>query len=242
MVICLTVLSLQQLLDAGHYRYRFSVLRKLGVEDPRISCLVWRQLGVWFGLPVGLAVLVSAVVVIYFIQTVSTEISAYIGSGRWRRRSRPRLGFWCCCSSAILSAHGFSSAGRLIREKYRGVNESFTDRICGGCYTENKDKNIVFQWGNGARNGKGEWTSMKNKREMTGSGKNRMGILCMAISLLAVMLTACGSGEKIYENDIIRATVTESNGQLGFVGANPLFNSSDARGSQEKSDRRGTLP
>ena len=81
MVICLTVLSLQQLLDAGHYRYRFSVLRKLGVEEPRISRLVWRQLGVWFDLPVGLAVLVSAVVVIYFIQTVSTEISAYIGFG-----------------------------------------------------------------------------------------------------------------------------------------------------------------
>ena len=81
MVICLTVLSLQQLLDAGHYRYRFSVLRKLGVEEPRISCLVWRQLGVWFGLPVGLAVLVSVVVVVYFIQAVSTEISAYIGFG-----------------------------------------------------------------------------------------------------------------------------------------------------------------
>ena len=55
---------------------------------------------------------------------------------------------------------------------------------------------------------------MKNKREMTGSGKNRMGILCMALSLLAVMLTACGSGEKIYEDDRIKATVTESNGQL----------------------------
>lgn len=41
-----------------------------------------------------------------------------------------------------------------------------------------------------------------------------MGILCMAISLLAVMLTACGSGEKIYEDDRIKATVTESNGQL----------------------------
>lgn len=81
MVICLTVLSLQQLLDAGHYRYRFSVLRKLGVEEPRISHLVWRQLGVWFGLPVGLAVLVSAVVVVYFMQAVSTEISAYIGFG-----------------------------------------------------------------------------------------------------------------------------------------------------------------
>ena len=55
---------------------------------------------------------------------------------------------------------------------------------------------------------------MKNAREMTGSGKNRMGILCMVISLLAVMLTACGSGEKIYEDDRIKATVTESNGQL----------------------------
>ena len=55
---------------------------------------------------------------------------------------------------------------------------------------------------------------MKNAREMTGSGKNRMGILCMAISLLAVMLTACGPGEKIYEDDRIKATVTESNGQL----------------------------
>ena len=30
MVICLTILSLQQLLDAGKYKYRFGVLRKLG--------------------------------------------------------------------------------------------------------------------------------------------------------------------------------------------------------------------
>ena len=35
MVICLTILSLQQLLDAGKYKYRFSVLRKLGVEERR---------------------------------------------------------------------------------------------------------------------------------------------------------------------------------------------------------------
>ena len=81
MVICLTVLSLQQLTDAGHYRYRFSVLRKLGVEESRIGRLVWQQLGVWFGLPVGLAVLVSAAVITYFMQAVSNEISAYIGFG-----------------------------------------------------------------------------------------------------------------------------------------------------------------
>ena len=60
MVICLTILSLQQLLDAGQYRYRFSVLRRLGVEESHIRRLVLQQLGFWFGLPVGAAILVGA--------------------------------------------------------------------------------------------------------------------------------------------------------------------------------------
>ena len=78
-VICLTVLSLQQLLDAGQYRYRFAVLRKLGVEEQDIKGLVMKQLGVWFGLPVVVSIIVSAIVVMYFLQSVSVEISAYIG-------------------------------------------------------------------------------------------------------------------------------------------------------------------
>lgn len=81
MVICLTVLSLQQLLDADKYRYRFSVLQKLGVEEQQIGQLVLKQLGFWFGLPVIVAIIVSTVVIIYFIQTISAEISAYIGFG-----------------------------------------------------------------------------------------------------------------------------------------------------------------
>lgn len=79
MVICLTVLSLQQLLDAGHYRYRFSVLRKLGVEEKNITKLVLKQLGVWFGLPIAVAVLMAVIGITCFIQTISAEISAYIG-------------------------------------------------------------------------------------------------------------------------------------------------------------------
>lgn len=79
MVICLTVLSLQQLLDAGQYKYRFSVLRKLGVEDNHIDRLILKQLGVWFGLPIAAAIVVSTIVIIYFIQTISAEIAAYIG-------------------------------------------------------------------------------------------------------------------------------------------------------------------
>lgn len=79
MVICLTILSLQQLLDAGKYQYRFSVLRKLGVEERRIGRLVLKQLGVWFGLPILVAILVSTAVIVYFLQTISAEIAAYIG-------------------------------------------------------------------------------------------------------------------------------------------------------------------
>ena len=81
MVMCLTILALQQLLDVGQYRYRFSLLRKLGVDERDIRRLAVKQLGVWFGLPVIVAMMVSAVVVTYFMQSVSAEISAYIGFG-----------------------------------------------------------------------------------------------------------------------------------------------------------------
>ena len=51
------------------------------MEEGQIGKLVLKQLGLWFGLPVMTAVLVSAIVIFYFIQTVSAEISAYIGFG-----------------------------------------------------------------------------------------------------------------------------------------------------------------
>lgn len=79
MVICLTILALQQLMDAGKYKYRFSVLRKLGVEEQRIGKLVLKQLSVWFGFPIVVAAIVSSVAIAYFTQMVSAEISAYIG-------------------------------------------------------------------------------------------------------------------------------------------------------------------
>ena len=81
MVICLTVLSLQQLLDAGQYRARFQVLRRLGVEEIEIHRLVMRQLGVWFGLPVGAAVLVGTIVTGCFVGALEAEINAYVGFG-----------------------------------------------------------------------------------------------------------------------------------------------------------------
>lgn len=86
MVICLTILSLQQLLDAAHYKYRFGVLLKLGVERKEIRRLILKQLGVWFGIPIGTALMISAVFLIYFIGTVAAQIDAYIGSAELIRQ------------------------------------------------------------------------------------------------------------------------------------------------------------
>lgn len=79
MVICLTILSLQQLLDASQYRYRFSVLKNLGVDEGETRKLILKQLGVWFGLPVTVAVLSAAVLSAYFFDTIKAQIAAYIG-------------------------------------------------------------------------------------------------------------------------------------------------------------------
>lgn len=79
MVVCLTILSLQQLMDASRSRYRFHVLHELGVEDNHIQRLIFRQLGTWFGIPVMLAILICIVTTTSFLQTISAEITAYIG-------------------------------------------------------------------------------------------------------------------------------------------------------------------
>ena len=46
-----------------------------------IGKLILQQLSVWFGLPIITAIIVAAIVIAYFIQTISAEISAYIGFG-----------------------------------------------------------------------------------------------------------------------------------------------------------------
>ena len=61
-----------EITDTGvSYAIRLSTLQ--------INRLVLKQLSVWFGLPILVGVIVSVVVIVYFIQTVSAEISAYIG-------------------------------------------------------------------------------------------------------------------------------------------------------------------
>lgn len=81
MVICLTILALQLLYDAPRSHFRFGVLRKMGVDEAERNRLVRRQLALWFGLPVLTAILIAAVLILYFFQSIATQISAYMGFG-----------------------------------------------------------------------------------------------------------------------------------------------------------------
>lgn len=110
MVICLTILSLQQLLDLDQHRYRFGVLRKLGADEKTIGTLVLGQLGVWFGIPVVLAILVSAVILAYFLQTVSVELAAYVGMGVVGAQILKTVGIFL-----VLFLAYFLSTGMLFR-------------------------------------------------------------------------------------------------------------------------------
>lgn len=78
-VICLTILSLQQLSEAAQYKYRFGVLHKLGVEQQEKERLALKQLAVWFGLPILVAVLMSVLITACFFQTIAVQITAYVG-------------------------------------------------------------------------------------------------------------------------------------------------------------------
>ena len=52
----------------------------MGAEEGEIRKLILRLLGIWFGLPVSIASVISLVVGGYFLQSISAEIRAYIGS------------------------------------------------------------------------------------------------------------------------------------------------------------------
>lgn len=80
-VICFTILALQQLYDAGKYKYHFQVLRNMGIEEDRVHILILKQLELWFGLPVGVSVILVGVFFIYLLFSFSTQIAVYIGTG-----------------------------------------------------------------------------------------------------------------------------------------------------------------
>lgn len=79
LIICFTVLSLQQLSDSSDFKYRFSILRNMGISEGQLNRIILKQMGIWFGTPVLLAFIINILLVLFMIDSFYAELSAYIG-------------------------------------------------------------------------------------------------------------------------------------------------------------------
>lgn len=63
--VALTILAVQQLSDSGKYKFRYEVLRKLGLNEKEINGVILRQLLSFYMVPAVVAVLLSSVIAIF---------------------------------------------------------------------------------------------------------------------------------------------------------------------------------
>lgn len=61
----LTVLAVQQLSDSSKYRFRYEVLRKLGMRKKEVDRVIFRQLSLYYLVPAAAAVAISSVIAVY---------------------------------------------------------------------------------------------------------------------------------------------------------------------------------
>lgn len=79
LMISLTILSLSQLADSIEHKDRFSVLKRLGVEDKEINKIILKQISLYFIIPIAIA-MVGVIVFIYNYYLIYKDIiSTYIG-------------------------------------------------------------------------------------------------------------------------------------------------------------------
>lgn len=63
--VALTVLSVQQLSDSAKYRFRYGVLRKIGLKKKELASVVWKQLFMYFLCPALFAAVLSGVIILF---------------------------------------------------------------------------------------------------------------------------------------------------------------------------------
>ena len=105
-VICFTILSLQQLSDSGKYRYRFQVLRNMGVEENHIRRLVLKQLGSWISeSPVMVALLISSAFILFLFIGFSIQIRTYIGAWKLLQQVGAYFDYFVCLIDLLFHQH-----------------------------------------------------------------------------------------------------------------------------------------
>lgn len=79
LMISLTILSLSQLSESIEHKDRFSVLRRLGVEDKEINKIILKQISIYFIVPIAIA-MVGAIIFIYnYYIYYKDVITTYVG-------------------------------------------------------------------------------------------------------------------------------------------------------------------
>ena len=73
--VALTVLSVQQLSDSAKYRFRYNVLKQIGMDMREVAGLVWKQLVLFYLCPALFAVVISGIIAGY----VGTNFNFYSG-------------------------------------------------------------------------------------------------------------------------------------------------------------------
>ena len=63
--VALTILAVQQLSDSNRYRYRYDVLRKLGVSSSGLNKIVRKQLAAYYLVPIAVSLFLSAFIGIF---------------------------------------------------------------------------------------------------------------------------------------------------------------------------------
>ncbi|MDC7287633.1 ABC transporter permease [Blautia schinkii] len=65
LLVAVTILSVQQLSDSSKYRFRYSVLRKLGMKKKELSHVIFKELSLYYLCPFIGSILISGSIVIY---------------------------------------------------------------------------------------------------------------------------------------------------------------------------------
>ena len=63
--VAVTILAVQQLSDSSKYKFRYDVLRKLGMKKKETDQVIFSQLALYYLVPAAVAAVISAVIVVY---------------------------------------------------------------------------------------------------------------------------------------------------------------------------------
>lgn len=63
--VAFTILAVQQLSDSARYRYRYDVLRKLGVNEKELNVIILKQLSMYYLIPIAISLIFSGVIGIF---------------------------------------------------------------------------------------------------------------------------------------------------------------------------------